>query len=406
MQVEVYVSLDPLKAFGLAHPKKSNEDLFLALTLTSTPLNQRSKTMSQVEVNDFHKSRSRILLPARVTSCLVCCSLFFFSAALGMTRPSSGKSDPRDQQWKLAIDPHKVIGVQGCEKCHLAEIQTWKRTPHNDTFLTLHRKPEAQKIADKLGIANFKSDSNCIQCHYTMGQVENRLEAIAGVSCESCHGAAKDWVAVHNDYGGPNVTRAQESPDHRNVRLAASIQLGMRNPVNVYLVAQSCYRCHTVPDEKLVNIGGHIAGSLDFELVSWSQGTVRHNFVRTDGKTNAEEAPARLRTLFVAGMIADLEFSLRATSQATEKSTFGFTSAQRTARSIERLKSAQAKLNHPILAESINVAESVALKLNNREQLEQAANKINEMGVRFGATVTGEELVAIDSFVPLKNKWK
>ncbi len=97
---------------------------------------------------------------------------------------------------------------------------------------------------------------------------------------------------------------------------------------------------------------------------------------------------------------------MRATSLATEKATFGITSAQRTARSLERLKSAQAKVNHPILAETINIAQSVALKLNNRDQLELAANKINEMGVRFGATVTGEELVAIDSFVPPKNKWK
>lgn len=328
------------------------------------------------------------------------------SIAMGMSAPPTGKGDPRDKQWKLAIDPHKVLGVQSCEKCHASEIQTWKRTPHSDTFLTLHRKPEAQKIADKLGIVNFKSDSNCIQCHYTMGQVENRLDAIAGVSCESCHGPAKDWIAVHNDYGGANATRALESPEHRNHRLTTSIDLGMRNPVNVYLVAQSCYRCHTVPDEKLVNVGGHNAGSLDFEMVSWSQGTVRHNFVRTDGKTNAEESPARLRTLFVAGMIADLEFSMRATSQATEKATFGVTSAQRTARALERLKSAQSKLNHPLLAETITIAQSVTLKLNNREPLELAASKIHEMGIRFGATVNGEELAAIDSFVPPKNKWK
>ncbi len=332
--------------------------------------------------------------------------MLLVSIALGMATPPAGKSDPRDQKWNLAIDPHRVLGVQSCEKCHAAEIQTWKRTPHNDTYLTLHRKPEAQKIADKLGIANFKSDSNCIQCHYTMSQVENRLEAIAGVSCESCHGAARDWIAVHNDYGGPNATRNQESAEHRIKRLTSSIELGMRNPVNVYLVAQSCYRCHTVPDEKLVNVGGHNAGSLDFELVSWSQGTVRHNFVRTDGKANTEEAPARLRAMFVAGMIADLEFSMRATSKATEKAAFGITSAQRTARSLERLKSAQSKLNHPVLAETINIAQSVALKLNNREPLEQAANKINEMGVRFGATVSGDELAAIDSFVPPKNKWK
>ena len=361
--------------------------------------NSASKSLqnvSQIEVN----------LHARKSTTLLCCTMLFASIALGMAAPPSGKSDPRDQKWNLAIDPHKVLGVQSCEKCHAAEIQTWKRTPHSDTFLTLHRKPDAQKIADKLGIANFKSDSNCIQCHYTMGQVENRLEAIAGVSCESCHGAAQDWIAIHNDYGGPSATRTQESVEHRNKRLTNSIELGMRNPANVYLVAQSCYRCHTVPDEKLVNVGGHNVGSLDFELVSWSQGTVRHNFVRTDGKSNAEEAPARLRAMFVAGMIADLEFSMRATSLATEKATFGITSAQRTARSIERLKSAQSKLNHPVLAETIKIAQSVALKLNNREQLEQAAKMINEMGVRFGATVTGDELAAIDSFVPPKNKWK
>ena len=239
-----------------------------------------------------------------------------------------------------------------------------------------------------------------------MDQVDNRLEAIAGVSCESCHGSAQDWVSIHNDYGGPGVTRAQETPQHREQRFQTSIQLGMRNPVNVYLVAQSCYRCHTVPDEKLVNVGGHNAGSLDFEMVSWSQGTVRHNFVRTDGKANADETPARLRAMFIAGMVADLEFSMRATSKATEKATFGITSAQRTARSLERLKSAQSKLNHPILAETIQIASSVALKLNNREQLEQVANQINELGVRFGATVRGEELAAIDTFIPPKNKWK
>ena len=337
---------------------------------------------------------------------LICGGLLFVSFAMGMASPTTDKSDPRDRKWNLALSPHNVLGVQSCEKCHASEIQTWKRTPHSETFLTLHRKPEAQKIADKLGITNFKSDSNCIQCHYTMGNVNNHLDAIAGVSCESCHGAAKDWIAVHNDYGGPSATREQESPEHRIKRLSASIDLGMRNPVNVYLVAQSCYRCHTVPDEKLVNIGGHNAGSLDFELVSWSQGTVRHNFVRTDGKSNAVESPARLRTLFLAGMIADLEFSMRATAMATEKATFGITSAQRTARSLERLKSAQSKVNHPVLAETIAIAQSVTLKLNNREQLEVAADKINDLGVRFGATVNGDDLAAIDSFVPPKNKWK
>lgn len=340
------------------------------------------------------------------------------SIVLGMGHPDS-KLDPRDVQWQVAIDPHKVVGVASCEKCHAPEVQTWKRTPHSETFVSLHRKPEAQQIANKLGITNFKSDSNCIQCHYTMDHPADiatdatgrpsgaaKLEAIAGVSCESCHGAAADWISIHNDYGGPNVTKLQESPQHRIERFSRSIELGMRNPVNVYLLAQSCYRCHTVPDEKLVNVGGHHAGSLDFELVSWSQGTVRHNFVRTDGKVNAEETAGRLRQLFIAGLIADIEFSMKATAMATEKATFGITSAQRTARAIERLKSAQSKVQVPILDEILTVATSVALKLNNRQPLEEAAAKIHELGVRFASTVRGDDLGAIDTFIPPKDKWK
>ncbi len=343
-------------------------------------------------------TRYRILLNIFAALCV--------SVGAGWFGAPDVQLDPRDAKWEVAIDPLKVVGHQACEKCHALEIQAWKKTPHNETFLTLHRKPAAQKIASQLGIANFKSDSNCIQCHYTMDHVDGRLEAIAGVSCESCHGPAQDWVAVHNDYGGSNITRQQESTQHRIERFNKSLSLGMRNPINVYLIAQSCYRCHTVPDERLVNVGGHNAGSLDFELVSWSQGMIRHNFVRTDGKANAEEPQPRLRLMFISGMIADLEFSLRATAKATEKATFGITSAQRSARAVERLRSANDKVHNATLTSILEIASSISLKLNNRDQLVDAANKINELGVRFAATANGNELAPIDGFIPPKNKWK
>jgi hypothetical protein len=110
--------------------------------------------------------------------------------------------------------------------------------------------------------------------------------------------------------------------------------------------------------------------------------------------------------MFIAGMIADLEFSMRATAKATEKATFGITSAQRTARAIDRIKSTQSKVNHPVLASILEVASGVALKLNNQTPLEEAANRIHDLGVRFGATVNGNELTAIDPFIPAKDKWK
>jgi hypothetical protein len=334
---------------------------------------------------------------------LVSTSVVVGTAANSIDAPTS---DPRDTSWNLNIDQHSVVGADACQKCHAAESNTWKQTPHFQTFLTLHRKKEAQEIAGRLGIASFKSDSNCIQCHYTMQDKGHGMEAIAGVSCESCHGPAKNWLNVHSDYGGAGITRLTESPEHRLQRLTQSIQAGMRNPVNVYLVAQSCYRCHTVPDERLVNVGGHSPGSLDFELVSWSQGTIRHNFVRTDGKENLASDRDRLRLMFVAGMIADLEFSLRATAEATEKASFGITSAKRTARAADRLKSAQAKLQQPLLDEVLAAYSSVGLKLKNRDPLIEAADRVHQLGLRFAATVTGNQLTAIDSFIPPENQWK
>lgn len=322
------------------------------------------------------------------------------------TIDSTTATDPRNVGWDLNVDAAKVLGAESCEKCHAGEVKTWKQTPHFETFLTLHRKKEAQQIASKLGIASFKNDSNCIQCHYTMQHQGPSIEAVAGVSCESCHGGAKDWINVHNNYGGSGVTRTNEPADHRRQRLSESIAAGMRNPINVYLVAQSCYRCHTVPDEKLVNVGGHSAGSLDFELVSWSQGMVRHNFLASDGKQNIESSPERLRLMFVAGMIADLEFSLRATAAATEKSTFGLTSAKRASRAAERLKSAQTKLHQPVLDEVLKAYASVSLKLNNHDPINEVADQVHRLGLKFAATVRGDELEAIAAFIPPKDKWK
>lgn len=337
------------------------------------------------------------LLPTLLLSFLVA------STTLGQTGPE----DPRDLILDLHLNPHNVIGYESCQKCHAAEIGVWKQTPHHTTFMTLHRNPAAQEIASKLGIQSFKTDSNCVKCHYTMqADQHSQSEAISGISCESCHGAAKNWVEAHNDFGGPAVTRQTESPQHRLDRLRASLAGGMRNPVNVYLIAQSCYRCHTVPDEQLVNVGGHKAGSMDFEFVAWSQGTLRHNFVSSNGQTNQASSKERQRQMFMAGMIADLEFSLRATAAATQKADFGVNAAKRSARAAKRLEAAQSKLNQPILDDILAVFRNVELKLNNRQQLSEAADRINFLGIRFAATVPGAELAAIESFIPPADKWK
>ncbi len=306
-----------------------------------------------------------------------------------------------------ALDPHLVLGDQTCVKCHASEIEVWKRTPHAKTFDELHRRPEAKKIAANLGLQSIKNEGRCVACHYTpQGQPGANPHAIAGVSCESCHGGAKHWIDLHQDYGGQGITRATESPQHRASRIAQSVAVGMRNPANVYLVAQSCLRCHTTGDEELVNVGGHSVGSLDFEFVSWSQGTIRHNFVRTDGKTNDASSRDRLRVMFVSGMIAELEASLRATAKATQKATYGITAAKRADRAGKRVMSVAEKVDSATLKQIVATFESVKLKLNNAVELTVAADNIAQLGYQFAQQSDGSELGALDGFIPGSDRFK
>ena len=336
-----------------------------------------------------------------LSKAIACCLIA--SAAFAATVSPSGQS----LQPAEPADPDAVLGNQSCVKCHAAEVKVWQQTPHAKTFDELHRRPEARQIASKLGVQSIKHDGRCVACHYTQQKdPTGGVHAIAGVSCESCHGAARDWLDVHHDYGAENITRLSESAEHRRQRIAASIQAGMRNPANVFLVAQSCLRCHTTADEELVNVGGHSAGSLDFEFVAWNQGTIRHNFVRSDGKTNELSSPERIRVMFVAGMIAELEASLRATAVASEKATYGITAAKRAARTGARLKSVLAKTNDPIVKEIVGVFEMVTLKLNNQAELTEAADRIAEFGYQFADQNDGSTLESLDAFIPKTDRWK
>jgi hypothetical protein len=236
--------------------------------------------------------------------------------------------------------------------------------------------------------------------------VDGRERIIAGVSCESCHGGARDWVNLHADYGGPTLNRATESPEHRQQRVSASIAAGMNNPANLYLIARQCLDCHTAPDEKLVNVGGHTAGSPDFELVAWSQGIVRHNFVRSDGKENAVSTPERLRVMFIVGLLADLEYSLRATAKATELAPYGQAAATRAASAKRKLWEVQQRVNDERLARALEAVATVELTLGNSAAITAAADEISKAAYEFAETGDGSKLSAIDEFVTKPRDFK
>jgi hypothetical protein len=303
-------------------------------------------------------------------------------------------------------DASKIVGPDQCAKCHQPEIQQWMQTPHFATFDSLHRQPRAKEIAEKLGLQSIKRSNVCTECHYTLQNQEGRERVVAGVSCESCHGGALGWLALHADYGGNGITRATETAEHRVKRVNESVAQGMNNPHNIYLIAKQCYDCHTVPNEKLVNVGGHLAGSQDFELVAWSQGMVRHNFVRTGGGTNATLTSEELREMYVVGVLTDLEYSLRAVAAATDKATFGVTSAQRAARMKKRLHEIQNQVNEPLLKPALDAVATVELRLGNKAAITAAADAVGKAAYEFADQADGKRLAAIDAMLPAPKQYK
>ena len=313
-----------------------------------------------------------------------------------------------------ANDPETIVGADSCGECHKAEVAVWQQTKHHTSFQGMHRSEEAKKISSAMEILRIKTDSLCATCHYTLAAPEGRVRAISGTSCESCHGGARDWVQVHNDYGGPDVTREQETAEHRTQRWVQVEKAGMIRPADIYRVAQNCFQCHTVPNEKLVNVGGHRAGS-DFELVAWSQGENRHNYSASDGQTNGESAPERLRILYVAGRFLDLEHGLRGAARATEAKPYAEAMARRVQSAFENVEAIQAVAAAPeiqrmidavIAAMSRNADNTLTIGINKESEYTAAADAVREAAETYLDGQDGSSLAAVDKLIPGPDQYK
>lgn len=306
----------------------------------------------------------------------------------------------------LVCDPSKVMTFESCANCHGSEIRVWRQTPHYKTFEELSRNPKAREICSKMGLSSVKRSNVCIDCHFTMKEIDGRNKAVSGISCESCHGASRDWLELHNDYGGPTATKETETESHRQKRLKQSAKLGMNNTRDLYSIAINCYSCHMVPNEDLVNIGGHVAGTKEFELVRYSQGQIRHNFLRSNGTNNEQASVERLRMMYVVGLIADLEFSTRATAIATENGTYGINVAQRAASSAVKLFELQKTFKNQYVQRAIDAFAKAELNTNNYDQLNSIADEIQGAGREFAVEHDGSKMAFVDELLPSPSQYK
>jgi nitrate/TMAO reductase-like tetraheme cytochrome c subunit len=304
----------------------------------------------------------------------------------------------------VASDPAKTVGPNACAECHKQEAEAWKGTHHFKTFREMPRNTEANEIAKRMGVRRIKSESLCLNCHFTLQHKNNKDEPVAGISCESCHSGGQEWIKVHSGFSGKKAETESKAEKEARWKLAES--KGMIRPSALYSLAKNCYSCHVVGREDLVNKGGHKAGSA-FDLVAWSQGEVRHNTWTSKGKDNALASTTRKRMLYLVGLGVELETALRAVGKATVRKAYAFAMAKRVDRARKQLASAaKAASNVPEIAKMVELAHSAGLKLNNESSLTSAADGVSRLLVIITEKYDGSTMAGLDSLIPGPDKFK
>lgn len=289
-----------------------------------------------------------------------------------------------------------VKGAKLCEECHEEEFKVWSKTQHFKSFRSVHRepkdasKPSPKKILKAVGgQKRMKRNKTCYLCHYTLQKKDAgaKHQVKSGTSCESCHGASSDYMDIHGDYGGKDVKREAESADHKAKRIADSKAAGLIWPSMKYEIAENCMTCHGLanPDLKADDLAkmlgaGHPINP-EFELVKYSQGSVRHRHYPPNMKTNAEMTPKEQAEFFVIGQAAAL---VSATSVMSKSSEAKYIEAQKT-----RAENAKAAL--------AGVAEAADL----------LASPSRANALKLAAAIAGKDLTgAVGSKLPAKGDYK
>lgn len=281
----------------------------------------------------------------------------------------------------LAAEPF-YQGPEKCTKCHVDEAAVWEHTRHYKSYRTLHRKKKARKITRATGARRIKGSEVCTKCHYTMAQKRagSRAKALTGPSCESCHGPSSEYIELHS-------VKKVPKPE----RLKKTTKVGMIWSHMLYDIADNCNGCHALENptldgktiEKMLDAGHPI--NPYFELVRYSQGSVRHRFYAPNEKKNAEMTEKELSRLYVIGQAAALVSTASALKKTKHKR---YVKAQ-----TKRAERAKAVLN--------------ALKSKVPEAGKLLAEPTDANGRAFARAVHDIDLTAIiGKMLPPKKKYK
>ena len=128
-------------------------------------------------------------------------------------------------------DAANYVGVKTCGICHKSEdngnaLAKWQASPHAKAFELLGTA-EAKAAGAKLGVDDPQKSGKCLRCHstaynFTESVATEKIKPEDGVTCESCHGPGKKYMA-------------KSTMEDR----AKAIEGGL-----VYPASKSCEMCH------------------------------------------------------------------------------------------------------------------------------------------------------------------
>lgn len=110
-----------------------------------------------------------------------------------------------------ADDVSLYAGTKACAMCHKKaetgdQFGKWSAGPHAKAY-TLLGTPEAKAVAAKVGVEDPQKSGKCLKCHSTAynfteelqvkpeGDAAAKITVEDSVTCESCHGAGKNYKA-------------------------------------------------------------------------------------------------------------------------------------------------------------------------------------------------------------------
>jgi len=200
---------------------------------------------------------------------------------------------------------HGGVQVRTTTSVQQNEYSTWVvRDKHAHSFAVLSN-PVATRMAkilgpDKLGSAKADTAPRCLACHALSVPDADRartFDSTDGVSCESCHGPASNWLGPHTTKGWTHER---------------SVAAGMRDLRDPVRRAENCLTCHLGTADKAVDHEMIAAGHPDlyFELASFTAAMPRH-WIEHAADDHTKEDPFADVRMLAAGQAVQLREQLQ-----------------------------------------------------------------------------------------------